>query len=132
MSDYNWCKHLNLSEEDLDDLRFTAYSYLRQGKYDIAASMFEALVVLAPESSYDLQTLGALYLELNRFEEAIRMLDRALQLEGNHSPTLMNLCKAFFSIGKIEEGKKLAQLLEKDHNPRVASVAKALLIAWTT
>src|ERR1700722_12917923 len=65
MGKINWKKELNWNEDQLDDLRFMAYAYIRQGKYDIALPIFEALSVIDSDNAYDAQTLGAIYLQLN-------------------------------------------------------------------
>lgn len=129
MTRIDWCKKLKWGQEHLEDLRFAGYAYLRQGKYDIAISFFEALAVLDPESAYDSQTLGALYLQINKPEQAIKWLDRALKIETDHAPTLLNLCKALFMIGKKEQGLKLANILKREPNTAVANVARALILA---
>lgn len=131
MSKKNWIKELGWSEDHLEDLRFAGYAYIRQGKYDIAISFFEALNVLDPESAYDAQTLGALYLQLNNPLKALKYLDKALKLEADHSPTLLNLTKALFMLGKKEEGLKLAKILKKEPDASIANVAKALILAWS-
>ncbi len=131
MSKINWCKQLGWTEDHLEELRYAGYAYLRQGKYDIAISFFEALAVLDPESAYDSQTLGALYLQLGNGPKALKWLDRALKLEADHAPTLLNVCKAFFMMGKKEEGLKLANILKKEPNPNIANVAKALTMAYS-
>ena len=130
MSRIDWIQKLGWTEDHLEELRNAGYSYIRQGRYDIARPFFEALCVLNPESSYDLQTLGAIYVQLNLPQQAEKYLDRALQIEGDHSPTLLNLAKAFFMSGKITEGIKLATLLKKDQNPFISSTASALLLAY--
>lgn len=129
MSKIDWKKKLNWGEEQLDDLRHTGYAYLRQGKYDIAVSFFEALTVLDPENAYDSQTLGALYLQINQPQKAIKWLDNALKIEADHGPTLLNLCKALFMLGKKEEGLKLAHILKNELSLQISNVAKALILA---
>ena len=131
MSRIDWVKQLGWKEEHLDELRLTAYSYIRQGKYQIARPFFEALVILNPQSAYDSQTLGAIYVEVNEAEKAIYYLEQALKLETDHSPTLLNLTKAFFMCGRIEDGKRLAEILTRDSNPFISSNASALLLAYT-
>lgn len=127
----NWMERLGWTEEHIEDLRYTGYSYVRQGKYDIALAFFEALAVLDPNSIYDAQTLGAIYLQLNQQHKALQCFDRALKQETtDHGPTLLNLAKTFFSMGKKEEGLKLAQILKNDKNTAIANVAKALLLAY--
>lgn len=129
MGRINWTKELDWTEEHLEDLRYTGYAYLRQGKYDIAITFFEALIVLDPENAYDSQTLGALYLQIGEPKKALKWLDHALKIEADHGPTLLNLCKALFMLGKKEEGLKLANMLKNEPSPAIANVAKALILA---
>ena len=130
MSKIQWMKELEWTQEHLEDIRYAGYAYIRQGKYDIAVSFFEALTVLDPESAYDAQTLGAIYLQLNNPLKALKYLDRALKLDADHAPTLLNLTKALFMLGKKDEGLKLAKILRKEPDAAIANVAKALLLAW--
>lgn len=131
MSRIDWRKRLNWTDEHLDELRNAGYSYIRQGKYDIALPFFEALVILNPDSAYDAQALGALYVQTNQSDKAIRYLDRALQLESDHSPTLLNLAKAFFMCGRREDGLRLAKVLQSDPNPFIAGTASALIMTYS-
>jgi len=129
MSRIDWLTKLGWTEEQIEDLRYTGYAYLRQGKYDIAITFFEALAVLDPESAYDVQTLGALYLQKGKAAIALKWFDRALKLDTNHSPTLLNVCKALFMLEKKEEGLKLAAILKNESDPTISNVATALLLA---
>lgn len=132
MGTINWMEKLGWTEEHIEDLRYTGYSYVKQGKYDIALAFFEALAVLDPTSAYDAQTLGAIYLQLNQNQKALQCFDRALKLEtSDHGPTLLNLAKTFFTMGRKEEGLKLANILKNDANTTVANIAKALLLAYS-
>ncbi len=132
MGTIKWMDKLGWSDEHIEDLRYTGYSYIRQGKYDIALAFFEALQVLDPESAYDAQTLGALYLQLNQYTNALKCFDRALKLEtGDHGPTLLNLAKTFFAMGKKQEGLKIVEILKNDSNQTVSNIAKALILAYT-
>lgn len=131
MGRINWLDKLGWGEEHVEDLRYTGYSYVRQGKYEIALPFFEALIILDPESGYDAQTLGAIYLQLRQPEKALPCFDRALKLEGDHGPTLINLTKAFFMLGKKAEALKLAHILKNEPNPSIAGTAKALILAYT-
>lgn len=131
MSKINWLEKLDWTEEQLEDLRVTGYAYLRQGKYDIALSFFEALNILDSESAYDAQTLGALYLQLGNPAKALKYIDKALKLEGDHTPTLLNLSKALFMLGKKEEGLKLAHVLKDEPNLAISNFARALILAFS-
>ena len=130
MGRINWKKELGWDEEQIDDLRFTAYAYIRQGKYDIALPIFEALSAIDPENAYDAQTLGALYLQLNNPVKALKSFDKALKIETDHAPTLLNLTKALFMLGRKEEGLKLANILKNEPDAAISNVAKALILAY--
>jgi tetratricopeptide (TPR) repeat protein len=131
MAKINWLEVLNWTDEQVEDLRMTGYAYIRQGKYDIALPFFEALNALDPESAYDAQTLGAIYLQSNEPEKALKCFDKALKLEADHAPTLLNLTKALFMLGKKEEGLKLAEILQNEEDPYIANTAKALILAFS-
>jgi tetratricopeptide (TPR) repeat protein len=126
----DWMKEMGWTEEHLNDLRACGYAYIRQGKYDIALPFFEALCVLDPNSAYDIQTLGAIYLQMNLPLKALKYFDKALKIDGEHPPTLMNLTKALFMLGKKEEGLKLAHILKNSLEPSIANMAKALILAY--
>ncbi len=131
MGKINWLKELEWSDEHIEDLRYTGYAYIRQGKYEIALAFFEALAVLDPESAYDAQTLGAVYLEMKEPKKAIKCLERALKFETEHYPTLLNLCKAFIMLGRKEEALRIAHILKDESNPTIANTAKAILLAYS-
>lgn len=127
----NWRDKIHWSDASSDELRLAAYAYIRQGKYEIAIDFFEALSVLEPKSAYDAQTLGALWIQLGNPTKAIKCFDKALKLDADHAPTLLNLAKAFFMLGKKEEGIKLAQMLKSEQDTSISNVAKALLLAYS-
>src|SRR3989344_6704570 len=84
MSQLNWTEILGWDAEQLDDLRYVAYSYIKQGVYDIALTVFDALAILSPPTAYDLQTIGALHLQVGNGLKALESLDRALRLDSTH------------------------------------------------
>lgn len=129
MGTINWREKLGWTDEHIEDLRYTGYAYIRQGKYAIALSFFEALVILEPDNNYDAQMLGAIYLELNQPAKALKYLDLALKTEGDHGPALLNLMKAFFMLNRLEEGLRLAQILKNEPDLAISNVAKALILA---
>src|SRR5947209_3839602 len=99
MSNINWLDILGWGDEEIEDIRFVGYSYIKQGIYDVALNFFEALTILVPNNVYDLQTLGALYLQKNNALEALRYLDKALLLEPTHHSSILNRSKALFLLG---------------------------------
>ena len=131
MTKVDWNEILGWDEEQLDALRLTGYAYIRQGKYDIAFDLFRALVVVNPESSYDLQTLGGLYLEVNEPDKALEVLDRSLKVEPDHLPSMLNRAKALLMMGKRSEGLEEARKLRRHKDYRIGSVARALILAYS-
>jgi len=131
MSDINWLEVLDWNNEELEDLRFVGYSYLKQGKYDIALTFFEALAVLNPGEPYDLQTLGALHLQQNNNLMALNYIERALKLDPNHLPTRLNRAKALYALGYKKQAEKEAQSLTECPDKEIADQASALLLAYT-
>ena len=130
MSDVNWLEVLDWSNEELEDLRFVGYSYLKQGKYEIALTFFEALVVLDPANAYNLQTLGALHLQLNNNLMALNFIERSLKIEPDHLPTKLNRAKALFGLGYKRQAQRDAQILSTADDPKISHQAEALLIAY--
>jgi tetratricopeptide (TPR) repeat protein len=129
MSDVNWLEILGWEKQEMEDLRYVAYSYIKQGIYDTALVFFDALAVLAPPTAYDLQTMGALHLQLGNGLKALEFLDRALKLDPHHFPTQLNRAKALFMLGYKRQGLSQALELEKVEDPAIASQASALVLA---
>ena len=130
MSQVNWLDVLGWTTSELEDLRFVGFSYIKQGKYEIALRFFEALAILNPQSDYDLQTLGALYLQIGNNLSALDYLERALKVKADHGPTLLNRAKALFLLGYKKQGLAQAKALESFPELSVSDQAKALLLAY--
>lgn len=127
----NWSEVLGLDAEGMEDLRYLGYAYLKQGKYDIACSFFEALLALEKNQAYDFQTLGALYLEVGKNLQALNTIEQALKLEPNHSETLLNRAKALFALGYRRQAMAQANALLTNPSLPIANQASALLLAYT-
>ncbi len=130
MAIVNWRAILGWTDEQLEELRFTGFSFLREGHYKKALLFFEALVILDPLSVYDTQTLGAIYLQMGNGKKAVEVLDQALALDPLHEPTLINKVKALLAIGQKAEALALAKTLEKSEDSTIANDASALLTAY--
>lgn len=130
MSQIKWAAVLGWGNEELDDLRYVAYSYIKQGIYDVALTFFNALAVLTPQTAYDLQTIGALHLQLGNGLKALDHLDRALKLDPHHIPTQLNRAKALFMLGYKQQGIMQAVLIEKQPDKIFSKQASALILAY--
>lgn len=131
MSQTDWLSVLGWGKDELEDLRFVGYSYVKQGKYDIAMTFFEALCILDPESVYDIQTLGALYLQKGNNLMALNYVEKALKLDPTHYPTLLNRTKALFALGYKKQALAQARTLEKCPNEQIVGQAQALIMAYS-
>lgn len=130
MDEIKWLDILGWKSEELEDLRFVGYSYIRQGLYDIAITFFEALAILAPDSVYDLQTLGGLYLQKGNNLMALSFLEKALKLDPDHKITQLNKTKALLALGYKKQGLLQARLLEKEKDETISGQASALVMAY--
>lgn len=130
MSDVNWLEVLGWGKDEIGDLRSAAYSYIKQGIYDVAITFFDALSVLSPPIPYDLQTMGALYLQIGNGLKSLDYLDKALKMEPAHLPSQLNRAKALFMLGYKRQGLIQAMELEKCPDPDIASQAAALILAY--
>lgn len=130
MSKTNWKEILGWNEQQLDELRLSGFSFLREGKYDKALLFFQTLVILDPKNSYDAQTLGALYLQMGEKENAFKTLSQALVLDPSHEPTLLNQTKALLLLDRKAEAFRIAAQLQKSKDPHIAGDAAALLAAY--
>jgi tetratricopeptide (TPR) repeat protein len=131
MSSVQWSDVLGWDNEAVEDLRYLGYAYLKQGKYEIARSFFEALITISGQNSYDLQTLGALYLEVGKNLQALNTIEQALKLDPHHPETLLNRAKALFALGYRRQALAQANALLKEPNPIIGNQASALLLAYT-
>lgn len=130
MSQFNWLEILGWGDGEVNDLRYVAYSYIKQGIYDVALTFFDAVTVLSPPIAYDLQTIGALHLQLGNGLKALDFLDRALKLEPNHLLTKLNRAKALFMLGYKRQGLMQVLELEKCPDAEIAKQAGALVLAY--
>ena len=127
----NWKQYLNWDENQINDLRYLACSYLHQGKYDIAISFFEALTIVDPNNIYDLQMLGAIYLEIQKNREALTYLNKALAINSTDPSTLLNKATVLFALGRKKEGKEILAVLQDSKNKKIMNAANAMLLSLT-
>ncbi len=131
MSRLHWKELLGWDEDYLDDLRVTAFFYIREGQYDIARTFCETLAVLNPENAYDQQTLGALYLQNEDPSSALTYLEKARRLDPENSIVRINRIKALLMLGYREEGLNLLEdFLSDCKEEELRSDAEALQMAY--
>ena len=117
---------MECDDDQINDIRMVGFTYLQQGKYDIALNFFRALHVIVPNNVFDLQVLGGIYLELGKNLEALNAIDASLILDPHLKPTLLNKAKALIALGYRKQGiRQLEELLlipDKDIHSQVRSL----------
>lgn len=126
----DWLEILGWDQEEIDDLRSAGYSYIQQGVYDIALKYYEALTILSPNNSYDMETMGALFLQTGNGLQALDYIDRSLKIEPENHQARLNRAKALFMLGYRRQGLLQAMELEKCEDEKIASQATALVLAY--
>ncbi|MFZ4672792.1 type III secretion chaperone [bacterium] len=127
----NWLEKLGLSDNELDDLRVLAFSYIRQGHYKTALKIYKGIVILSNKSPEDLETLGALLLEIGEPKEAIDPLEKALKIHKDHLKTRLNYAKALLLSGYRQRGVQECIELMRCKDPAVSLDAEALKLAYS-
>ena len=131
MKKINWIELLGWGKDQIEDIRFAGYSFVKQGHYEYALKFFEVLTIFSEENLYDLQTLGALYLQMGNNLSALNYFERALKLDKRDEPTLLNRTKALFLLGYKRQGLLQASQLERSSNTHIADQARALSLAYS-
>ena len=75
--------------------------------------------------AYDLQTVGALHLQMGNGLKALDYLDRALKMDPTHLLTQLNRAKALLMLGYKRQGLVQALALESAREKEIASQASA-------
>lgn len=129
MSQTNWSEILGWGQREVDDLRFVGYSYIKQGMYETALTFFNAIKILSEPTLYDLQTVGALYLQLSDGNKALEYLNQALQLDPSHIPSKLNRAKALLLLGYYQQGIDEAKKVQISEDKELRDQAAALILS---
>lgn len=131
MSTLNWLDVLDWDDEYLENLRHTGFLFIRQGQYEVAKDYFHTLSIIDPNNVYDLQTLGAIYLQEDNASLALAYLEKAKTLDPSSFTTRLNHIKAMLMMNYEEEAKALIQTFVKEcPDPFLVSDAEALAMAY--
>lgn len=116
-------KALTLSPRYSDALAFRAEIELNEKSLEQARSDAEAAVEYDPNCATAYMVLGATYDSLNRFDDAIRVLDRALSLGPHNLWNYNEMARALFFkgdyTGALRYADRALRLSAKEDLPRV-------------
>ena len=83
-----------------------AYVLAQQGRIRESIILFEGLLAVAPATAYFQAALGALFLRLKNFPQAIEYLDAVLEIEPNNITALVNRGEAHLLSGDLISAQK--------------------------
>jgi tetratricopeptide (TPR) repeat protein len=126
-----WRDVIGWNQDQIDELRAIGYSYLRQGQLKLAHTFYEALAVLEPSSLYDLRTLAGLRDLMGNSEGAIEIYNKVLAMEPGDPFSSLGLAKALLASGQQVAALERLRPLSTNPNPRIASDAQALILAYS-
>ena len=105
-ADDAWLNELNEWCFDARRLRILATIAYQTGDADKGLSLLLRAIELAPENREGLETLGDLYLRLNKPAEAVDALNRSLEVSDTAKPsprTFVNLSQALRNLKRLDE-----------------------------
>jgi tetratricopeptide (TPR) repeat protein len=91
-------KTLALAPDDAQALNYLGYTYAEMGiNLEEAEKYLTKAVSLKPDEGFILDSLGWVYYKLKRYDEAIKQLERALELINDDTTVMGHLADAYFA-----------------------------------
>ncbi|MDM8559798.1 tetratricopeptide repeat protein [Candidatus Parabeggiatoa sp. HSG14] len=81
-----------------------AFTAMRKGQWDKALIGFKAVVAMNPKHPQSYGNMGTCYIQLGYKQEALAAFDKALELNPNYEPAIINRAIA----ASLEEGEKIS------------------------
>jgi tetratricopeptide (TPR) repeat protein len=106
-------KYLELSQKIIPNTNPTlmywlARCYLCESDYEKAVTIYESLTDIEPFDENAWENLGETYMNLNRYEDAIKAFDLRLSISGKYQRSiLINKAECFSLLGKNSEAIKI-------------------------
>ncbi len=100
---------LKYSHKDIGAMLIIGNSYRELGKYSEAETFLLQVKKQFPSSSLVYRDLGELYILMNRKEEAKRMLDKAVRLDGDDWRNYTSMAHYYLFLGQSSEAEKYFQ-----------------------
>lgn len=120
-----------INEAQLYTIAEIGYVLMEEGKLEEARKIYEGLIELSPDESYFHSVLGAIYQRLNYLDRALNEYDRAILLNPDDIPSIVNSAEILLHTGKLLESSerlKKAILLDKSGDNSWAIRARALVV----
>jgi tetratricopeptide (TPR) repeat protein len=85
------------------------YILRKEGSLRDAEEMYQKAIEADPEFPDSYANLGYLYLDMERYNEAIKMLSLVHEREGNLLDIALGLCTAYAAMGMVEDLKEMIE-----------------------
>ena len=123
-------RELKLTMEDAIPIEEYGYDLFSNGDQIGSRTVFEALVLMNPWSSYYHNMVGSNDLVLRRHQEALRSFNRAVEEWPEYTHALLNRAKTLILLGRKSEAlKDLRAVIKFDDEPGTpsAKIARGLI-----
>lgn len=93
------------------------YVLMEEGKLEDAKKIYEGLIEMEPRDYYFHSVLGAIYQQLRKNESALEEYNRAIELNPEDIPSLVNSAEILLHNGKLlESSERLKRAINLDKN----------------
>lgn len=118
---------------DVGQLKFLCEAgefFASKGRFAEACDIFEGVITLAPERAIGYSLLGGAYLQLEKYDDAVKTHQRAVELEPESTFARVHLGQALLFKKQKEKGvSELRKVMEQDPNGPDGSLARHLIKA---
>jgi tetratricopeptide (TPR) repeat protein len=83
----------------------SGFSFMEDGRWEKAIGLFKRAIRLNPDHPQSYGNIGLCYAQLGRKKDALDALDKAIELDPNYEPAIVN--RVF--VERLEEGERLNQ-----------------------
>src|SRR5438132_11851596 len=91
------------------DMFTEAIAHLRADRLDLAANLLEAVLADNPSHADSLNLLGVLAHKQGDNEQAVKLIERAIELGAPRPPYFVNLSTALRGLGRFEDAAEAAR-----------------------
>jgi TolA-binding protein len=109
--------------QDADALKAKAYQLYQSRQFSAAAQQFEAYLQERPTDSAAMLDYGSLLAELNRHEQAARVLETLRRQAPRNETVTFKLAVEYANLKRFADAERLFSELAKSRNPAMASAA---------
>ncbi|MFH1653830.1 MAG: tetratricopeptide repeat protein [Pseudomonadota bacterium] len=118
---------IEIPREKLVVMMEAGYLFLGMQRYKEAHQVFEGVAALSPDSEVPVVALGSLAFCLGKFNDAIKLYDKALKIDPNSLFAKVYMAETLFFSGKPDKAKKLlVEVSTHDRHGAAGDFARAL------